>query len=423
MIKGYRRRVQKDPNTPLPEARRLPVIEASMGDFPNDPTSIDPEFSPHEGEPDPDLDPEGNEAYWAVHDLREEVEKAKARDRKNKKTSMLHWGAAEGFESPQIHTVQLDSLDGDYTQRDVPKFQVHCRTCNYKSIPMAYDQGIEHKREHEQSRGEPLPYGPKSRSEPMAPKPAYPSDYAGEMGDTRDYETSQLEADQMLRHLPHKMNMLHWSGVQDSGISEDVDPGTADAMDEASSVQKAYNDQAEAAQDDWYFNQPNNTKPFSDNSANVPTYMAALPHGAAKGWGTKFKYRRSGNMTYEVHDPDTDEHHGTVWKTRFGWSAKTPEGEQVVEDYPVSRDLAAWNLARHPKTSMVRWGAEAAEETLHDEPEGHAPYGGGAPSEDWQAQHPLRPPIPSGRSWGSGSPSDPGYVHEDLAALRPTRRG
>jgi hypothetical protein len=156
----------------------------------------------------------------------------------------------------------------------------------------------------------------------------------------------------------NKAAMLVWAGVQDSGMSEDVDPGTDDDMDQASTVQKAYNDQAEAAQDDWYFNQPNDQKPFADNSANVPTYMSALPHGA-----------------------------------------------------------------------MLVWGAEAAEETLHDEPEGALPStDGGAPSEDWQAQHSTTAadPISAGPA-GFGSPLDPGYAHEDLgypdadeAVLRPS---
>jgi 2'-5' RNA ligase len=176
-------------------------------------------------------------------------------------------------------------------------------------------------------------------------------------------QAERTESDALARRNDHgqlpRISMLHWSSVQDSGISEDVDPGTADAMDEASSVQKAYNDEAEAAQDDWYFNQPNNTKPFADNSANVPTYMSALPHGA----------------------------------------------------------------------SMVRWGAEAAEEMLRDEPEGALPStDGGAPSEDWEAQHSTTAadPISAGPA-GFGSPLDPGYSHEDLgypeadeAVLRPS---
>jgi 2'-5' RNA ligase len=162
-----------------------------------------------------------------------------------------------------------------------------------------------------------------------------------------DAEPGEMEKRWQDAQATHpRTSMLHWAGVQDSALSEDTDDGTADAMEDASAVQKNYNDQAGQAQDDFYFNYPKDQdSPFPDDPYHVPPYMSAMPHGA-----------------------------------------------------------------------MKRWAAEAAEETLHDEPEGALPStDGGAPSELWQREHSGNSPDPiSAGPAGFGSPLDPGYVHEDM---------
>jgi 2'-5' RNA ligase len=137
-----------------------------------------------------------------------------------------------------------------------------------------------------------------SNYDPEAIDPDFDPDLADEAEqaewDAEPEEMAQRQADKEEAaqyhaepYHPPRTSMLHWAGVQDSGISEDIDPGTADAMDEASSVQKDYNDQARQAQDDWYFNQPNQTKPFPEQPAHIPTYMSALPALGMKHWGAE----------------------------------------------------------------------------------------------------------------------------------------
>lgn len=83
-----------------------------------------------------------------------------------------------------------------------------------------------------------------------------------------------------------RTSMLHWGAVQgDDMDTEDVDSDTSDEMDEASAVQKNYADQADDAQDDFYFNYPqDNQSPFPNDPNKVPPYMSALPHGAMLHW-------------------------------------------------------------------------------------------------------------------------------------------
>lgn len=59
----------------------------------------------------------------------------------------------------------------------------------------------------------------------------------------------------------------------------------------------------------------------------------------------RWSYRRVATSTYEVTSL-AGRPLGHVWRTRHGWSAETPGGVQVIEDYPGSRDVAASALQR-----------------------------------------------------------------------------
>jgi 2'-5' RNA ligase len=83
-----------------------------------------------------------------------------------------------------------------------------------------------------------------------------------------------------------RTSMLRWGAVQgDDMDTDDVDSDTSDEMADASAVQKQYADQADDAQDDFYFNYPTDSQsPFPNDPNKVPPYMSATPHGAMLHW-------------------------------------------------------------------------------------------------------------------------------------------
>ena len=644
-MKGHRRRLTKDPSVAPPKFR-LPLIEATIGDFPNDPTTIDPEYDPYEDEPDPDLDPKGNEAFWAVHDLREKVEQARKKDRKRKatmlrwaglstealgiledhpeprhlerdldylfdkprsdeeeaqrdympqphtnedlvrhlsehhdshfelpdysqmddelagfnrdehrgiledehdtlhrymepgphahthilttpyqdlkpsgefdrpkrqryfpdsrhamvrwaadqqlhlfrewgpeneeerqtgldairkikedlaqrkpRTSMLHWGS--------LHNTELHSLDGSYDDRDAAKYFVKCHTCKYQSHPMAYDMGIEHKRDHERHADDPRsPRSPDFLHGPYLAPGLNPDDNAQiwgpNPGEMRDYYTSQPEADLEFRHMPSKLNsrMTRWAGVDaadtPSDDGEDMgDDATSAQMDRASEVQKDYRQRADQAQDDFYFNYPQEQKLIEDNHASLPTYMSFQPTGmkrwATPGMDDDFIRRIFHEINNRQRDmkPKTrpaeytdcgapkvrpDARHeggddGCGWGTLCPRHPQTENFEERVHNvegppavmpetkpYVPHPNRDPSYLKNSPVTSSMHRWADVA--TLHEEPQPALPSTDGeGPSEQWERQHSgdSQDPISAGPA-GFGAPADPGYAHEDLGA-------
>lgn len=413
-MKGYRRKLTKDPNTERPTFR-LPLHEASESDCPLG-DAIDPEFDPFENEPDPDLDPKGNDAYWEVHDLREKVDEAKRRARKPK-TSMLRWARPYDWSNP--HARSLDRADLCMHQhQEIGEGRRKCKDCGDDLGPaplvvkqsmlrwgsdlsdddiyriLRHVQDIQSRQPKPEPRRVPLTdcgspkVGPDRRHEgyddgcgwgtlcPSAPRSEhFEHRFHNEEGppavmpsETKAYELSTGAVPKSPGNP--RLNMLHWGGsgvyvrvhdtrsivrwggVDTGGISDTDDSDEASTpqldaeLDQASQVQKNLREQADQAQDDFYFNHSKDQKLIDDDHASIPTYMSALPHGA----------------------------------------------------------------------SMQRWSDVA---TLHDEPEPALPSTDGdhGPSELWQREHSgdAQDPISAGPP-GFGSPADPGYAHEDLGA-------
>jgi hypothetical protein len=61
---------------------------------------------------------------------------------------------------------------------------------------------------------------------------------------------------------------------------------------------------------------------------------------------SSFSFTRIGASEYEVRLPGTSTLLGIVKRGPHGWNGWTPEGRQVVSDYPGSRDTAAGNIVR-----------------------------------------------------------------------------
>ncbi len=64
------------------------------------------------------------------------------------------------------------------------------------------------------------------------------------------------------------------------------------------------------------------------------------------------RLRRVGNSTYEVSVDGVVV--GTVWRTRYGWSARTVAGTLATEDYPGSRGVAVGVLVSARRDEVAR---------------------------------------------------------------------